>query len=223
MLEWFKKLIVITSVASLLACQSPIPRADDPYYAPVYNGKNLPAGKLTGSLYDSGVTPSIFEDHRARRVGDILTLMLSESTSSSKTLGTNIKKEGSSSMTGSASFGSSDGQTLATSAAGARDFKGAADSSQSNSLNGSISITVTDVLPNGVLAIRGEKWITLNRGKEYIRISGLLRPMDIQPDNTVMSSKLADARITYSGTGELADSNQIGWVDRIMMSPFWPF
>ncbi|HSG61723.1 MAG TPA: flagellar basal body L-ring protein FlgH, partial [Pseudomonadales bacterium] len=104
-----------------------------------------------------------------------------------------------------------------------RDFTGSADSDMSNSLSGNISVTVSDVLPNGVLVIRGEKWLTLNRGEEFIRIRGLVRAEDIAADNTISSTLIADARITYSGTGELADTNRQGWLTRFFNSVVWPF
>jgi flagellar L-ring protein FlgH len=84
-------------------------------------------------------------------------------------------------------------------------------------------VTVADVLPNGNLVVRGEKWLTLNQGDEYIQISGIVRPIDIRTDNTVLSGLVADARITYSGKGMVADSNKMGWLSRFFASAIWPF
>jgi len=81
---------------------------------------------------------------------------------------------------------------------------------------------VAEILPNGILRIRGEKWLTLSEGDEYIRITGLIRPQDITPDNTVSSSKVADARISFGGRGNLNNSTKQGWFDRIINSPWWP-
>ena len=106
---------------------------------------------------------------------------------------------------------------------GNRGFNGEADANQSNSLTGSITVTVADVLPNGLLAVRGEKWITLNNGDELIRLSGLIRPDDIGADNSVPSTRIADARITYSGTGAFANASKPGWLSQFFMSPVWPF
>ena len=77
--------------------------------------------------------------------------------------------------------------------------------------------------PNGIIAVRGEKWMTLNTGDELVRIAGLVRADDIATDNTVSSTRVADARITYSGTGSFADANQPGWFDRFFLSPLFPF
>ncbi|MGV8370234.1 flagellar basal body L-ring protein FlgH, partial [Pseudomonas aeruginosa] len=89
---------------------------------------------------------------------------------------------------------------------GSRDAKGDSQAGQSNSLTGSITVTVAEVLPNGILSVRGEKWMTLNTGNELVRIAGLVRADDIATDNTVSSTRVADARITYSGTGAFADA-----------------
>jgi flagellar L-ring protein precursor FlgH len=106
---------------------------------------------------------------------------------------------------------------------GSRSFEGEADASQSNSLSGAITVTIADVLPNGNLVVRGEKWLTLNQGEEFIQVSGIVRPQDVTTANTVLSTQIADARITYSGKGTLADSNRMGWLARFFNSPVWPF
>jgi flagellar L-ring protein precursor FlgH len=101
------------------------------------------------------------------------------------------------------------------------DFEGSADADQSNSLSGTISVTVTQVMPNGLMEVRGEKWLTLNQGEEFVQISGIIRPVDIGPDNSVPSFKVADARITYAGKGALADANSPGFLARFFMK-LWP-
>jgi len=104
-----------------------------------------------------------------------------------------------------------------------RSFAGAADSSQSNSLNGAIQVSVLERLANGNLVVSGEKWITINRGEELIRVTGIVRPVDIRPDNSIDSTQVADARIEYRGVGTLADSNRPGWLTRFFNSPWFPF
>ena len=84
-------------------------------------------------------------------------------------------------------------------------------------------MTVSEVLPNGNLRVQGEKLMTLNRGHEHIRFSGIVRPYDIDPDNVVLSTKVADATIVYSGQGELADANAMGWLSRFFLSVLFPF
>ena len=101
-------------------------------------------------------------------------------------------------------------------------FSGGGSSSQSNKLDGRITVTITEVYPNGNLFVSGDKWITLNQGREYVRITGIVRRQDILPDNTIESMRVADAQIIYSGKGALAEANQVGWLSRFFMSPLWP-
>jgi flagellar L-ring protein precursor FlgH len=84
-------------------------------------------------------------------------------------------------------------------------------------------VSVVEVLPNGNLIIRGEKRVTINNGVEYIQLSGIVRPIDVLPNNSVQSSQVADATINYTGEGSIADSNKNGWLARFFNSPFMPF
>jgi len=104
----------------------------------------------------------------------------------------------------------------------AHSFKGSGDSAQSNSLTGNIAVTVVEVLPNGNLRVRGEKVVNLNEGDEFIRVSGIVRPVDIDVNNTITTDNLADATITYTGSGAMADSSKMGWFSRVLNSPFFP-
>jgi flagellar L-ring protein precursor FlgH len=115
------------------------------------------------------------------------------------------------------------GNPISTSLQSANDFSGKADSEQSNKLRGSITVTVAQVLPNGNLIVQGEKWIAINQGDEYVRLRGIVRPVDIKADNTVVSTQVADAQIIYRGKGAPADSNAMGWLARCFLSPIWPF
>jgi len=94
--------------------------------------------------------------------------------------------------------------------------------SQSNTLGGDISATVVRVLTNGNLIIRGEKMLTLNDGNEYIQISGMIRSEDVQPDNTVLSKRIANAEISYSGDGDYVDATKAGWGTKLFYK-VWPF
>lgn len=179
-----------------------------------------------GSLFQ-GRGIALFEDPKPYRVGDILTIILEESTSASKNADTSTKKDEDVSIDIPTIFGTTPthegNQLWDLSMSPTREFEGEAESSQSNSLSGEITVTVVDVLQNGNLVVQGEKWFTLNQGKEYIRVAGVIRPQDIQSDNTITSSKLADAQIAYSGEGFVADSNKQGWFTRFLSSEWWPF
>ncbi|TWC42982.1 flagellar L-ring protein precursor FlgH [Pseudomonas sp. SJZ079] len=229
------RLIIVLSMLALAAlsgCVSPPPKPDDPYYAPVLPRTPLPAAQNNGSIYQAGFENSLFDDRKAHRVGDIITITLNERTQASKNAGSQIKKDSSAdigltSLLGgavSAANPFSDNQlSLGAEYNATRDTKGDSKAAQGNSLSGSITVTVAEVLPNGILSVRGEKWMTLNTGNELVRIAGLVRADDIATDNTVPSTRIADARITYSGTGAFADASQPGWLDRFFVSPLWPF
>jgi flagellar L-ring protein precursor FlgH len=202
------------------------PKPNDPAYAPVIPLTTEIPQPNRGGIYRPGYSVSLFEDRRATRVGDIISVILSERTQSSKTADTEIKKENTIGIDAGTVLGvtpTMGNNTMQTSVAHTRDMKGEAASDQSNSLSGSIAVTVSAILPNGLMEVRGEKWMTLNRGEEYIRIHGLIRPEDVQPDNSVLSTKIADARIAYSGTGDLAGANKQGWASKFFNSSYWPF
>ena len=218
-------------IISLVGCASaPPPRPGDARYSPVMPVSEPEGTRATGSIYSSGTGIRLWEDKRARRIGDIITLYLDERTVSSKTNTTAIDKEdtidmGVDSLLGTNPSGSLNGSNINMSinTDNTREFEGDANSDQSNRLLGQISVTVADVLPNGVLVVRGEKWMTFSQGDEFIRIEGMLRPSDVAPDNTALSTRLADARITYSGTGALADAQVQGWASKFFNSKWWPF
>lgn len=232
-----KQLIVFSFsllLAQLMGCATNEPRPGDPRYAPVFPVTQQPAPQTEGSIYAAGGGVSLWEDQRARRVGDILTILLDERTTSRKSSSTETTKNDENSMsvgsllgtspsTNIPFIGSNSDLTLNSQTTNEREFEGEAEADQSNQLSGSITVTVTNVMPSGVLMVRGEKWMTLTRGSEFIRIEGMVRPSDIGPDNTVQSNRIADARITYSETGELADSNRKGWLSKFFSSPAWPF
>ena len=172
-----------------------------------------------GSLYNASYNISLYEDRMAYMVGDILTVILDESTKSSTTSGTDFRKDNSVGLSTPNIFGRSvDGLDMGMD----RQFKGGGSSSQQGMLDGSITVSVLKVLPNRTLLVRGEKWLTLNQGDEYIRVSGLLRPEDIMQDNTVSSQRLANARLVYSGEGPIAEANEAGWLMRFFNSPVMP-
>lgn len=201
-------------------------RPGDPEYAPVYPVSAPPAAENTGSIYLSSAPRPLFEDIKARQVGDLLTVILEEQTDASKTASTEISKDTSTEISAPTILGQDielDGNPLSTSLDSSNDFSGASDSAQSNKLQGSITVSVSQVLPNGNLMIQGEKWIAINQGDEYVRLRGIVRPVDIGPSNTVLSTQVANARITYRGKGATADSNAMGWLAQFFIKPLWPF
>ncbi len=224
MLEQLLKFALSSIVTVMVGCSAlpPTIQRDDPDYAPVIQSSLQPPRAITGAIYQAQTSNFFFADRKASRVGDILTVTLAESTIAIKESETEIAKDSQTTLAEPTLF-EKNNIGIATNLSSSTEFIGTGDSDLKNSLRGSISVTVTEVLPGGALRIKGEKWMTLNRGDEYIRLSGLVRPEDIGPENTINSTKVADARIAYSQTGELADANRIGWMSRFFTGRLWPF
>lgn len=222
--------IAVAQILLLSACSN-TPENVHPDYAsseppPPY--PDAPVIAPTGGIYhDVGHNLVLYEDLRARQVGDILTVVLAEATDGAKSSDTALAKDNSTAIENPLLAGKlrdfGDGNNLGFDLSSNSAFKGDSASNQSNRLEGSISVTVARVYPGGNLYIQGEKWIRINQGNEYIRLRGIIRPVDISTSNTILSTKVADARISYSGTGATADVNKVGWLSRFFVSPLWPF
>ena len=229
--------LVMLAIAMVLSGCNDIPKRDPNFAATLPAVPPAPVQQATGAIYQAGNTVPLFEDARARRVGDMLTVVLTESTDASKSTSSSLSKSTATDIANPTVFGASpqfglpgalpltatSKNNLATNLSSSDDFSGKGDSSQKNSLNGEITVTVADVLPNGNLFVRGEKRMNLNQGYEYIKVSGYVRPIDVAPDNSVASTKLADATIVYNGDGQGADSSRMGWLARFFNSPIFPF
>ena len=181
-----------------------------------------------GSIYSAGYDITLFEDVKARHVGDILTIVLAERTDASKSASTKTKKSNDVTAANPTLFGrgvSINGgrNNLGMGLSSSSDFSGDGDASQSNSLTGNVSVIITEVMPNGNLRIEGQKVLTINQGDEQVRLAGLVRPVDIRSDNTVLSAHVASAHFVYAGTGVIADANSMGWLGRFFNSGWWPF
>jgi len=220
-------MIVFASVLMLSACGNKQIRADRAMYKPSVPVQPKASQIKMGSIYQGQSSSFIFEDMKARRIGDVITIVLSEKTNATKSATTSTKKEskidsGLPSILGAAVTGGGR-NLLATDIDSSNEFTGEGDSAQSNALTGTISVTVADVFANGNLFVKGQKMLYLNQGEEYIQISGIVRQADVSQNNTVPSSLLADAKISYSGTGSVADANKTGWLARFFNSSVWPF
>lgn len=180
-----------------------------------------PARGSGGGVFVAGSSGALVADSRAQRVGDVLTVVLEETTQASKKSGTSLDKK--SGATVKPTFIGSEVFNTKVGIDAQRDFNGAASSSQQNSLSGAITVVVQQVLPGGLLLVRGEKQLTLNQGEEFLRLAGYVRVADIDSDNRVSSLRIANARIAYSGRGALSDANAPGWLTRFFTSPWMPF
>jgi len=179
-----------------------------------------------GGIYSVDSAVALFETPRARHAGDILTILLEEKTDAQKKATTKGKKNDDATIANPTILGRpvdlGAGYNFGFGTNSQRNFNGEGESKQNNQLTGSISVTVSKVLANGNLLVQGEKWIRINQGNEYVRLSGIVRPQDIKPDNTINSSRVANARIAYSGTGQVSNSNTQGWFSKILWAPFFP-
>jgi flagellar L-ring protein FlgH len=183
--------------------------------------------RSNGAIYQVGRDVALFENPIARHVGDIVTIVLNEATAAQKSATTDTSKTTTDTLPGMTLLGAAatlHGRPLLNNDINdATKFQGAGDSAQSNSLTGYITVTVVKVLPNGNLYVKGEKNIELNQGSELMRLTGVIRPIDLAPDNSVPSLKVGAAKISYTGKGALADANAQGWLSRFFNSPWTPF
>ena len=221
-------LLACACLAAIMACGGcrTVPHPDENFAATL--PEEVPVADAgNGAIYQSGHDVPLFENSVAHRVGDVLTITLDEKTDASKSAITTTKKSTKADMAAPTVLGgavTSHGRNLlSNSLSDATAFDGEGNSKQSNQLTGDISVTVAKRLANGNLLVRGQKWITINQGREFVRIQGIVRPVDIGPDNTVSSSKVADATIAYGSKGALNDSNAKGWLARFFDSKWMPF
>lgn len=228
-------IMMLCSILFLSACQTQAKR--DPAFAAVRPSLPPVEPESNGSIYKPGFDVRLFEDLKARRVGDILTVVLNEETNAEKEATTDVSKSSTSTITNPTILGASpefslpkftplsatQDLSLETNLSSDHSLGGSGEADQNHILTGNITVSVVEVLPNGNLIIRGEKRVTLNNGVEYIQLSGIVRPIDILANNTVLSTQVADATINYTGEGAIADSNRNGWLARFFNSPFMPF
>ncbi|MEY4761433.1 MAG: hypothetical protein RLZZ200_1289 [Pseudomonadota bacterium] len=175
-----------------------------------------------GGIFRTGRDLPLFENSIAHRVGDTLTVSLVESTAAQKSSSTNAAKKTSIDITAPSFGGKTPFKELGVGGGSSNSFGGSGDSAQSNRLDGYLTVTVAKRLSNGNLLVKGQKWIGINQGREYVRIQGIVRPADILPDNTVLSYKIADASISYGAQGVLADANRPGLLARFFNSKWSP-
>ncbi len=203
--------------------------------APAYAGSKPPAGFTpalppapavrapTGSIFDAQAGyAALVEGTRARKIGDPLTILLVESTSTAKSAGSKTGRSGGFSLippvAGPLSFLNPD----ALKASGSSSFKGDGTAAQTSSLGGTVAVTIAEVRPNGTALVKGEKRMLLSQGQEWIQFAGIVRLADVSGDNTIVSSRVADARIEYAGNGSIQRASREGWLSKFfnMITPF---
>jgi flagellar L-ring protein precursor FlgH len=225
-----KFLYLYFGIVLLSGCQStnsrePLP--NDPFYAPIM--PEIPRQKVAddGAIFQADMANNLFSDVKARRVGDIITVNLEENTRATKSAGTSSSKATGVAVNPIVGLGGNalniGNESIQLGLDTSNDFEGDSTANQSNNLSGSISVTVVQVMANQNLLVRGEKWLTLNNGDEYIRLTGVVRPADVSPSNEIESTKIANARIQYSGTGSFDTAHKEGWLSGFFSSEYWPF
>ena len=180
-----------------------------------------PPPSANGAIFQGGYVP-LTSGGRAGAVGDIITIQLVERTAATKSNAAQTQRDGDIGLTPPTTGPLSLFNPSDVAMGGGQQFKGKGDASQSNALSGEVSVTIAEVYPNGTMLVKGEKLLTLNRGDERVQISGLVRAIDIGPDNRILSTRVANAHIRYVGKGEIARASKQGWLQRFfsIISPF---
>lgn len=211
---------------TLGACSTFFPEVDMPAQTTVHQPVPSPAQMAmattpTGSLYSPATFRPLFEDQRARFLGDTLTIQILEQINAAQTNSTSASRSDSASIDVpliQGFFGFADFPELSANAGGSKEFSGKGASSAANNLTGTLTVTVANVLPNGNLQVVGEKQIGTNRDVEYLKFSGVVNPTTILPGNVVPSTKVADARIEYRGKGAIDSATTMGWLSRFFLT-----
>ena len=220
--------VAVCVVSGLSACTS-MPSSNmshSPQFEPVYPIAAAPAKPATGAIYVGRQSDSWFGKSKSFQVGDVITVLLNESSQASRTQNGTITRESKNDMVpkGLSTWGAGvggwmkgikmDGSSMSNKGTGAAD--------QQATLTGSVAVSVVEVMPNGNLVLRGEKQLALTEGSEIIQVAGIIRPDDVAPNNTVQSRRLANAQIAYRGSGDLANATKAGWGTRTLLK-IWPF
>lgn len=239
------RLVFITRVLgpSLLAlglvgcATAPAPLAHSPEFAPVMPVAIEKPRQATGAIYNGRHSDNFFGRSRNYRVGDLITVMLDESTRAGREQRGSVTREASNNVIPSGLVSKVQNLALPTKILGTTlggvlnginlnessiESSGSGTAGQSASLKGAVSVTVVEVLANGNLMVRGEKQLALTEGAEVIQVSGIIRPDDVSPNNEVQSRRLANAQIAYRGTGDMAAAAKTGWGTKALLK-IWPF
>ena len=238
-----KNLLIVSFLIGCCGCATgiPVPTVVSDPYVPVFPKQATSSVRPTGSIFADEQGSRLFGHKQSFAVGDVITVILTESTQAQRRSGLEAVKEGTNiPLKGLKSIIANPIGTPAKGTSSwlrrqskdtflATDFddltvetKGRGTANQAASLNGAIAVLITQILPNGNLVIQGQKRLSLSEGSETVRLSGVVSTSDIQPDNTVLSSRIAGAQIAYQGTGELAEFAKVNWGTRFF-NKVWPF
>lgn len=230
-------LLAVVLLATGCAGTAPQKLSHTPEFAPVLPPPQAQQRAITGAIFQGRASDNWFGHGRRYQVGDILTVLLNESTQAARQQSANVSREASNTVvpegvTSRVEKLALPGKVLGTTLSGVLggidlrnakvDSSGTGQADQRASLSGAVSVSVVEVLANGNLMVRGEKQLALTEGAEVIQVSGIIRPDDISPNNTVQSRRLANAQIAYRGTGDMANAARPGWGTSVLLK-LWPF
>lgn len=234
--SWISLACICTLGTALSGCANlSTPMAHSPEFQPVFPVATEKPRLATGAIYNGRQSDNWFGRVRAYNVGDLITVLLNESTQAGRLQSNNLKRESSNDVIpsgltakalrlpakifGSKGEGALDGLNLNSATI---ESTGTGQADQKATLTGAVAVTVVEVLSNGNLMVRGEKQLALTEGSEVIQVSGIIRPEDVSPNNTVQSRRLANAQIAYRGTGDMANATKAGWGTSALLK-LWPF
>ena len=222
-------LCILVIVGSCSACATKPPLEENMDFAPIRPLEPQANALPTGSILGNNMHMSLFQGQRQWRVGDVITIVLNEAPQASRNSSLITERKASndalsSSWTNSllspnGFWGDVRGDINLNQAEIGSEGVGTA--AQANALSGVITAMVAEVMPNGNLIVEGRKQLSLTEGAEFIQVRGVVRTRDIQPDNTISSVRMAQAQISYRGTGNLAESTQPGWITQLLFK-YWP-
>ncbi len=217
-----KHILLALSALALSACsvmpREPLAHSDG--FRPVYPVAQTQPQMATGAIYNGVQSEAFFGRGRAFQIGDVITVILDESTQAGRTQSGVVKRTSSNDVVPAAMGGGL--LPAANLLGGTIKNEGSGTADQTATLKGSVAVSVIDVMSNGNLVLRGEKQLALTEGAEIIQVAGVVRPDDIAPNNTVASRRLANAQITYRGTGDMAAASRAGWGTSGLLK-LWPF
>jgi flagellar L-ring protein precursor FlgH len=225
---WKTRMGLACVMCSLSACNAlpPQPMSHSPQFEPVYPLITEQTKAATGAIYVGRQSDSWFGKSRSFQVGDVITVLLNESSQATRTQNGTVTRDSSNTLAPAnlQKFGTSLGGMFGgvNMLGGTVSNKGTGAADQQASLTGSVAVAVVEVMPNGNLVLRGEKQLALTEGTEIIQVAGIIRPDDVSPSNTVQSKRLANAQIAYRGTGDLANATRAGWGTSALIK-LWPF
>ena len=227
----FNKLFLLVAFFVVGACASNQKVLPDPDFAPVFPEHSGVEKPVTGSLYNdgkssvSGISDSWFGRRKDFKVGDIVVVVLDERAQASRTQNTTVERETENDVAqgylgklpiikNNIGGVKVDGSNITSEASGT--------AGQEATLTGQIAVSIVQILPNGNLVVKGEKKLDLSEGSEVIRVAGIVRAEDVAPNGTVFSRRLANAQISYIGSGELDSANRVPWGTSLLFK-IWPF